>query len=432
MALPLRPALALAVALVFAASPAPVRAAEDPAWPDIRTDYREGHFAEALARLERVVAASPQDREAHYYLALIHWRMENFPQAAASWRRVLALDPNGPFGRDAKLWLATYGDQAGLATPRPRGAATPFPLSLGSPTPAPRSTPTPRATLTPFAWPTLAPTPFVWSSPVPTRQPATPPPIPTPLPETSDVPFTWARTPIPLTRPSGFTWAMPSPAATPEVGGTAAPETPTPYATPFTLATARPPVAATASPPTRTTSTAPPRTPWLTAQPERSGGRLRSRNAKPGYFKGLDGTFEFVPPTGFVLLDEGVDGSERRALFGPAATLAGTTESQPPTLLVVWRDMAELKRFKPDQKLARERQLLAIEAATYGPGARLEARFGVPTMRVTQRQGSWAADTWLFFQYDRLYAVTYGGEAAELPKFAPAVTKSLGTPIFYP
>jgi hypothetical protein len=338
-------ACVLAAALVLAA-PAPAAwAAEDPAWPDIRADYREGDFRSALVRLERLAAANPQDREAFYYLALIHWRLENYPAAAAAWRRVQELDPHGPFGKDAQNWLAAYGDLAvagpGRPSPRPTPTATPMELRLpSSPSPLPEATPTPR---------------------------------------------------------------------------------PTPVA-------ARP----TATPRPRATATPPPRTPWLTAQPQRNGGRERSRNARPGYFKALDGTFEFVPPAGFVLLDEGVDGSERRALFGPIATLSLQGENaQPPTLLIVWRDMPELRRFRPDQKAARERQLLTIEAATYGPGARLEARFGVPTMRVTQHQGSWAADTWLFFQFDRLYAVTYGGEASELPKFAPAVTKSLATPVFY-
>ncbi len=350
-------ATSLVIALTVAGFASPALAAEDPAWPDIRADYREGDFRAALLRLERLVAAHPQDREAHYYLALIHWRLENYPAAAAAWRRVLELDPQGPFGRDAQMWLATYGDLAVVAP----GRATPRPVT------------------TPVALPTAKPTPFTISLPAsPAPLPASPAPLPT---------------------------ASPSPLA---------------------VATATPPRP-------RATATPPPRTPWLTAQPERNGGRLRSRNARPGFFKALDGTFEFVPPAGFVLLDEGVDGSERRALFGPIATLSvqGGGGEQPPTLLIVWRDMAELSRFRADQKAARERQLLTIEAATYGPGARLEARFGVPTMRVTQRQGGWAADTWLFFQFGRLYAVTYGGEAAELPKHAPAVSKSLTTPIFY-
>ena len=355
-------AAALAFALLAAGPTQAAFAAENPAWPDIRSDYREGNFQGARASLERLVAANPQDREAHYYLALIHWRLENYPAAAASWRRVLALDPEGPFGKDAELWLATYGDLAVL--------------SPGRATPRPQASPTPRSLATPFAVSRPSATPFTITLP------ATPAPLPT---------------------------LEPLPSATPPV--------------------------AIATPAPRATATPPPRTPWLQAQPGgNSGGRLRSRNAKPGYFKALDGTFEFVPPQGFVLLDEGVDGSERRVLFGPVSTLSvqGSSGEQPPTLMIVWRELPELKRFRADQRVARERQLLTIEAATYGPGARLEARFGVPSMRVTQRQGSWAADTWLFFQHDRLYAVTYGGEAAALPRHAPAVTKSLATPIFYP
>lgn len=339
---------AFAVALALLAAPLPAHAAEDPAWPDIRSDYREGDFRSAQSRLERLTAIHPQDREAFYYLALIHWRLENYPAAAAAWRRVLELDPNGPFGKDAQNWLATYADLAVVnpqrATPRPQ--ATPFEV-------------------------------------------------------------------FPTVRPSVLSSLPPLPA------------TPLPVGTPSPLALL--------TPKSRATTTPPPRTPWLTAEaPQGNGGRMRSRNAKPGFFKALDGTFEFVPPGGFVLLDEGVDGSERRALFGPVSTIQPGGAEQPPTLLIVWRDMPELTKFRADQKAARERQLLTIEAATYGPGARLEARFGVPTMRVTQRQGGWAADTWLFFQHGRLYALTYGGDAAELPRFAPSVTKSLTTPVFYP
>lgn len=392
-------ASSLVVALAVAGLAPAAHAAEDPAWPDIRTDYREGDFRAALARLERLVAAHPNDREAHYYLALIHWRLENYPAAAASWRRVQELDPQGPFGRDAAMWLATYGDLAVVGRTAPR------------PTPAPTVAPTPA----PFV---VVPSPFV----------ATPPPfIATPAPYRPPTPPPYRPTPVPV-RPTPTPIAV----ATPRPEPTPAPVRPT--ATPFTITLPASPQPVTSpAPRPRATATPPPRTPWLTAQPERNGARLRSRNAKPGYFKALDGTFEFVPPQGFVLLDEGVDGSERRALFGPVATLSvqGGSGEQPPTLLIVWRDMPELARYRADQKAARERQLLTIEAATYGPGARLEARFGVPTMRVTQRQGGWAADTWLFFQHDRLYAVTYGGEAAELPKHAPAVTRSLGTPIFY-
>jgi len=346
---------AVAVALLVGATSLPARAAEDPSWTDIRTDYREGDFRAAQTRLERLVVVHPQDREAHYYLALVHWRLENYPAAAASWRRVLELDPNGPFGKDAQNWLMTYADLAVVNPnrPTPRPVATPFEVF---------------PSVRPTARPTALPTPAF---------PATPAPV-----------VNLPPSPLPL---------------------------------------------ATLTPKPRATTTPPPRTPWLTAQaPQGNGGRMRSRNAKPGFFKALDGTFEFVPPVGFVLLDEGVDGSERRALFGPVQTIQPGGAEQPPTLLIVWRDMAELARLTPGQRAARERQLLTIEAATYGPGARLEARFGVPTMRVTQRQGGWAADTWLFFQHGRLYALTYGGDAAELPRYAPAVSKSLATPIFYP
>jgi hypothetical protein len=320
----------------------PLPAFADEPWTDIRSDYREGRFQSAIARLERVVAANPNDREAFYYLGLINWRTGNMPAAAAAYKRVLALDPGGSFGEDARLWLANQNNVA--------MASSPVPTASGAPSP-PLSTPEVLVTRPPTGAPTYAPR--LEPRPAPTR--------------------------------------------------------PRPHAVPSS------------------------RTPWLQIEPKESTNRPRGMNARSGYFKVADGTCEFIPPKGFVLLDEGIDGSEWHCLFGPSSTLGMTkAPEQPPTLLMVWRELPELKKFKPDQRAARERQLLTIEAATYGPGARLEARYGVPSFRVEQRQGEWAAQTLLFFKYDRLYAVTYGGDATLLPKYRPLVDRSWTTPIFYP
>lgn len=323
---------------------APLPALADDQWPDIRSDYREGRFQSAIARLERLVAANPQDREAYYYLGLINWRIGNLPAAADAYKHVLALDPNGPFGQDARMWLNNYASQNAMG-----------------PTPGP--TPTPGAGEEVF--PIATPTP---SAAAPSPAPATPMPV----------------APRPRPRPT----AHPHPTAKPA--------------------------------------------PWLQAEPKESTNRPRGMNARPGYFKGADGTFEFIPPRGFILLDEGIDGNEWHVLFGPADTMGmANAVEQPPTLLIVWRELAELKHYKPDQRAARERQLLAIEAATYGPGAKSEARYGVPVLRVAQRHGAWAADTLLFFKNDRLYAFTYGGDATLLPRFRAQVDQSWKTPIFY-
>jgi hypothetical protein len=170
--------------------------------------------------------------------------------------------------------------------------------------------------------------------------------------------------------------------------------------------------------------------PWLQAQPQDKGRRARSANARPGYFKAADGTFEFVPPPGFVLLDEGTQGNEFSTLFGlPKGARSGDV---PPTLLITWREFGELKKFKPDQRAAKEHQLLTMEASMYGPGAQQEARFGAPCFRVHQAQTGWAADTILFFQHNRLYALTYGGSSEQLERYRPRVEKSWDTPIFYP
>ncbi|MEB3329321.1 MAG: hypothetical protein VKQ33_08835 [Candidatus Sericytochromatia bacterium] len=310
---------------------APAGAAED-AWAEARKAYREGRHAVALVALERLVAQDPQDREAHYYLALVRWRLGRQRASAAAWQRVLALDPEGPFGRDARHWLASFGGGVLAGAEPPPATSAP---AAGSP-PGPAS-------------------------------------------------------PLPL---------QPSPRAT----------------------------AAPTAPPTAARATTPP---WLTAKAPRAGSRPRARNARPGWFKALDGTFEFVPPPGFVLLDEGDAQGERRALFAPRRALAAAGGAeQPPTLLLVWRDVPELLRFRSDQRSARARQLLLAEAVTYGPGVRLEARFGVQAAHVAQRQGSWAADTWLFFQDERLYAVTFGGEARLLSPYQAAVARSLGTLVF--
>jgi tetratricopeptide (TPR) repeat protein len=321
------PAWGAAFLVLCLAVGAPAVAQQPPedAWTEIRADYRDGRFQSAIARLERLVATNPNDREAFYYLGLINWRQGNMPAAAAAYRRVIELDPAGPFGQDAQLWLNNYANLQAKA----------------SPTPAPKPTPT------------AVPTPF----------------LPTPAPRPS------------ATRPR----AMPS------------------------------------------------RGPWLQVEPKETTNRPRGMNARKGYFKVADGTFEFIPPKGFVLLDEGIDGTEWHVLFGPPynATMAKATE-QPPTLLIVWRELPELKRFRADQRAARERQLLTIEAATYGPGAKLEALYGGPCYRVDQHHGAWSAVTRLFFKHDRLYAVTYGGDASLLPRFQGAVDAAYKTPIFYP
>ncbi len=336
----------LALALALSAGLAPAIADEDP-WPGIRTAYREGDFAGASASLRRLLERNPDDREALYYTAIIQWRLEDYVAAAAAYRRVLALDPNGPFGQDARMWLETYAH-----------------LAVATPTPAPaKPTPTPRVARRP------APTP----KPRPTSQVAIVPPKPAPVvrrgaPRPSILPLDQLR---------------PSPKSAP----------------------------------------------WLAAQPKGRKGRARSANPRPGYFKAADGTFEFVPPAGFVLLDEGVQGSEMSTLFGlPKSAQVGEA---PPTLLITWREFDDLKRLKADQRTAKERQLLAMEASMYGPGAVLEARFGGPCYRVHQEQSAWGADTLLFFQHGRLYALTYGGGAEQLERYRPRVEKSWDTPIFY-
>ncbi|MEB3197854.1 MAG: hypothetical protein VKP62_11695 [Candidatus Sericytochromatia bacterium] len=489
---------ALVLALSFFGRSA--RASDDPAWQEIRSDYRSAHYESALQRLRQLVEIRPGDREAHYYIALVTWRLGQYAESAVAWHRVQELDPQGPFGRDAEMWLASFGDVAAGRLPLPgsndRLSPPPSPpplesdpraglpratpslgVTLASPSPSaqvvpPRSGPqapamarsappvvaspsleSPRGVARPlgkFA-PLLpgSPLPAGSSSPAPSLRMSAPPPPSDSSPTTSpgSPPASVAASSL----PSAARVALPSAAPT-AAFSRPQPASPTPTSPPVPVSAALPPAGPAGAsagglvlPPEpllsapnprrviRATATPPPRTPWLAAQPASSGTRPRARNARPGYFKGMDGTFEFVPPVGFILLDEGDDHGEFRALFGPPPAAGDRrTSEQPPTLLMVWREVPELERYRADQRAARARQFLMLEAATYGPGARVEARFGVQTVKVAQRQGSWAADTWLFFQASRLYAITYGGEALALPGHVGAVNRSLGTLIFNP
>lgn len=316
--------LFLAATILLGAPGPGVAAAEDP-WPAIRADFLAGHLASAVTRLERLIADQPNNREAHYYMGMIRWRQGEIALAAASYREVWRLDPEGPFGKDAKLWLDAHAS---------RGAIAPVPVEA-TPTPAPAR-------------------PAVIAIKPPPR------PKPTPRMTTVVVPF----------KP-------------------------------------RPTPAAQAS---------------VVMVP-------RSRSAKPraGYFKAADGSFEFKPPSGFALLDEGVKAEEGFTLFGvPGASPA------PPTLLVTWRAQPELLPLKPDQRVARERQLLHAEASAYGPDGQPGAYAGGPCMRIKQVQGGWTAETLLFIQHGRLYAMTYGGDKALVAQHRTAVNASWKTPIFYP
>lgn len=350
-----------ALAIAFTLAPVQALAADD-AWPGIRADYREGNFAGALSSLKALLAANPGDREALYYSAIIHWRLEDYAGAAAAYRRVLALDPQGPFGQDARSWLDAYGH---LAAPAPQKGPE-------------------------GAQPVRVPSPKASAAAVALRPQTALRPLPRPRPVASPKPM------VPVAAPSSSAGRL------------------TPRRSVLPLEALRPAAKA----------------PWLQAQPGGKNRRPRSANPRPGYFKVADGSFEFVPPAGFVLLDEGAQGSELSTLFGlPKGDRTGEAS---PTLLITWREFTDLKDLRPDQRIARERQLLTMEASMYGPGAQLEARFGGPCYRVRQSQGGWGADTLLFFQHGRLYALTFGGASDQLARYQARVLKSWETPIFYP
>lgn len=303
---------------------APAVGAEDP-WPGIREDYLAGRYDAAIAALERLIAERPHDREAFYYLGMIHWRLGDDAAASRAYRRVLELDPKGAFGEDARLWLASHDGT------KPAPADTPYP-----------------------------------GPSAPIEDLSEPPPAPLPSLRVSQTITRFA----PIARPT--------------------------YA-------------------------------------PRRKGRERAARPRPGYFKAADGTFEFKPPVGFVLLDEGVKGDEIFTLFGPKGAMAGyAAGGTPPTLLIGWKEYPELLKLTASQRLARERQLLMKEAAAYGPGAKHQAYVGAPCFRVRQQQGNWTADTLIFFQHGRLYTMTFGGEAKAVGAYRGRVEGSWKTTIFYP
>lgn len=292
---------------------APAQARPDP-WPAIRAAYLAGHDAQALSQLHALLAADPHDLMANYYVGLIAIKEGDRATAARAFAEVVRLDAAGPFGADARSWLA----------------------DLPAPTP-----PTPAPTLVPVV-------------------------LPSPMPSQG-------------------------------------------------------------------VRLAPHRAAWLTALPlDKGHDDPRNANPDPGYFKAADGSFEFKPPAGFVLLDEGDHGNEERLLFGPPnAESAYAAADSPPTLLITWRGFDDLAQLTPAEREKRERQLLFQEAASYGTGGQMLTRFGVPCYRIPQREGTWAADTWLVFKNTRLYAFTYGGDADKLASDRARVEASLLTPVFY-
>ena len=377
------PRILLVIVPLLGIAISPVALGQEDAWSNIRQDYRQGQFDSARNRLLALLARNPRDRDAHYYLGLIGWRTGRLQEAATHFRQLLTLDPDGPFAKDAQSWLTSYRAQlaSGQAAPTPVQTPVTVPSVLKSLT---RTPPDPTPSSTEQEWDNESEPMLPLPSPRPSNTPIRPSVSPTreatPAPD---------RTQTPLIKVSSRPVPTPRPSSTPA--------------------------------------------PWLQAEPLTKGSRPRSARPKPGYFKAADGTFEFLPPNTFVLLDEGVEGREFRALFGPRAMLKDTHSTvHHPTVLLVWREFTELTRLNPAQRAAREQQLLQQEATTYGPGARNEARFGLPALNVRQRQESWVADTWLFFRYGRLYAITYGGDERLNERYRSAVTQSLSTFSFYP
>ena len=64
-----------------------------------------GDSPRALAALEEVLAESPQDQEAHFYLAIVYFSQQDAARAKAEWTIAARLDPSSTIGRRAKSFV---------------------------------------------------------------------------------------------------------------------------------------------------------------------------------------------------------------------------------------------------------------------------------------------------------------------------------------
>ena len=64
-----------------------------------------GDSPRALAALEEVLAKSPQDQEAHFYLAIVCFSQQDAARAKAEWTIAARLDPSSTIGRRAKSFV---------------------------------------------------------------------------------------------------------------------------------------------------------------------------------------------------------------------------------------------------------------------------------------------------------------------------------------
>ena len=64
-----------------------------------------GDSPRALATLKGVLATTPQDQEAHYFLAIVYFSQEDTERAEAEWVIAAKLDPTSAIGRRSKSFV---------------------------------------------------------------------------------------------------------------------------------------------------------------------------------------------------------------------------------------------------------------------------------------------------------------------------------------
>jgi Flp pilus assembly protein TadD len=88
------------------------------------SQYRQGHFAEAVATLEKAAALEPADATVTEHLGDAYWRVGRRIDARFRWRAALDL---GPDAKQKKAMLAKldYGLDAALAMATPAEPSAP-------------------------------------------------------------------------------------------------------------------------------------------------------------------------------------------------------------------------------------------------------------------------------------------------------------------
>jgi tetratricopeptide (TPR) repeat protein len=67
--------------------------------------FNEGKMDAAMKEFDEVIAANPSLADAYYYRAMVHLNKQQNPQAKADLQKLLELEPNSKFAKDAKEFL---------------------------------------------------------------------------------------------------------------------------------------------------------------------------------------------------------------------------------------------------------------------------------------------------------------------------------------